>query len=456
MKDNLNIKQTYTNINIKYSKFNSENGKSNEDEEKSGKIKKKLNLIEEYLFKYEDSSKIIINPIKLESLFSEIEDSLSKSIKMKIESKLCENILRFKKSDMKKLAYPILLNFLKPVMSKLEKELKKNEFSYFIFRLLESIQEFKDKLYNIYKEQLTRFEINSNIIIKKRISNFVKFSYEYNDFLNQYTNWHVKSETIMLNMYILSKYYNKNYNFSSEKFNLDSNMPFDINEFIKYYFLDLSVIFLKNINLSLYLFGSLNYTRIILLLLSNYYSGMSIPSIFFSSYSYTSIIFGTYILNWIVNYFITFCENKKNLEKFIRMSKVLHVLNEKIDSIQDSSSDLINYLILFDLSQQVISNCDYDKKDVFLKDVNEKFILQKLDELSGLITMHISKVDGISKEDMKKIKIESVKWIEKIVKIEKNDEENGQSVLVSCMKEEEFNKDDWVLIEMINDYVKES
>jgi len=448
MKDKLNLKTTPTNINVKLiNKDNDQDTKDSKD--------KQINLIDDYLLKNKVTSEVIINPVKLDSLFSEIDNPLSKTIKNKIEAKLCENIVLFKKSQFKKSTFPLLLSFLKPALADMEKEVK-NEFSYFIFRLLESINEFEEKLYNIYKIQLTKFEIKSNQIFKERVSSFVKFSYEYNEFLNEYATWHVKSETIMLNMYILSKYYNKSYDFSSEKFHLNNNIPFDINEFIRYYFLDISILFLKNVNIGLYFFGSVNYTRIILLLLSNYYSGMSIPSIFFSTYAYSSVILGSFVINWIVNYLITYSENRKNLEKFIKMTDVLQMLNKKFDSIQFASSDLISYLILYDLSQQV-NFTTYDKKDFLLKQVNEKFVFQKVDHLSNLISLYLSKIDGITKEDIKKIEIESIRWIEKIVTIEQSqDEENGQSVLISCVKDRETTNDDWVLIEMINDYVKKS
>ena len=417
-------------------------------------ITNEINIIDNYVLENHLTKERILNSIKIDSLFSKTRFNLDPTEKLKLESRFSEHLLIIKKSNFDKQHYPCLINFYKPIIKNLEEndfKDKPNHLIYYIFRIIESFSTLEDKLFDLYKIQISKNDFNLSHSMKEKITSDIKYSHEYTEFINNYSAWHAKSEIIIFSIFLLDEIFKKKFNYVPHKFSLEKNLNWSVNDFATRNFAKLSSTILKNVELGVAVFGSVNYSRIFFLVLSNYYAGMSVPSIFFSTSFCHAALVGTYVFSWIVGTVTSYLDYFKNTQQYFKMSNLLIKLNSKLDNISSTSSDLLKLIILSELHK----NSDEDKDG---KEVNQKLLDKKVEEFSYLIEVHLGRIDDLTDKDFKLIEEESVEWIEKIVNVNL-DEENGKSIceFSTNSKESLSNKgntsnNDWVLIDIIKDH----
>ncbi len=169
--------------------------------------------------------------------------------------------------------------------------------------------------------------------MKDKITTEIKLTNDYNEFISQYSVWHSKSELIMFTTFLLDYVFKRKFKYDAFKFSLGNNLKWNVNEFAKRNFARLSSTVLKNVNICVSIFGNINYSRILLMVLSNYYAGMAISAIFFSTSFCHAALVGTYVFNWIVGVIVSYFDSYKNTEQFIKMTQVLISLNDKLKEI---------------------------------------------------------------------------------------------------------------------------
>lgn len=419
-----------------------------------------IEIIENYFLnttltksKMNNQLECIVNSVKLEHLFLN-PNILPLHDRTKIDIMCDELLLSFKKADLNNNVFPCLLNFFKETFikakqqlssstnpnSKESKELNPKQL-YYVLRIVESSATLENKIHDLYSKLIKRNGFGISSSLKSSLTSEIKYSTEYNDFVNRLANWYSITEISILNFFLISLFFGVSFAFDAKTYSVENNLDFSVNMFAKKNFYRLTSLVLKNAELGVKLFGSVSYSSLAFILMSGFYSGASIPSIFFSTKFCHYALVGTYVFNWIVGSLTGYLDHFTATCEYYRISEILLSLNTKLENVLISGSELIKLLTLyhldkqFDLGEMSMENIQKEskeftnvngieediKKGIYQeksknKVYSQKYLEYKIEELSLLVTRYLGKTDDISEEEMKEIDIQATKWVEELVK----------------------------------------
>lgn len=434
-----------------YNKFTIKQTKTVFKNQKDDDIKpiKTINIIDHFYVNDDCSnSKRTINSINIDELISN-SGSLSFEDKRAVDNKVNEHILLFKKCDLNKALFPCLNTYYSQLLEEalIQYNDNKSKLLYYVLRLIEILPSFENKLFDFYLSLITKTSFGLTKTMKEKISKNVIASNEFTLFCKRYAQWHSESEIIIFTINLLDLAFGIKFQFDSEKFSLQKNLTWSPLVYAKRNFTELSSIFLRNANIGLKIFGSVNYSKFLMMILSNYYSGMSIPAIFWASKIHNYALVGTYAFNCIVTYIADYLDHYSKTIDFSSMKGLLEDLNNKLEKVRFALVELLKLKIVENMSGlEIISN----KEDAisYESDKNNKLITKKIDEKILLITKHLNQLQDISPEDEKQIDLETIAWVEKSINLTSINE-NGVEEQINEKAHESNNY--WTYISIIKD-----
>ena len=419
------------------------------DKEDDIKPIKQINIIDHFYVKDSSStSKNFINSINIDELLSN-SGNLSFEDKKAVDDTVNEHILLFKKCDLNKALFPCLNTYYSNLLEDALKQYNdnKSKILYYILRLIEILPSFENKLFDFYLSLITKSNFGLTKTMKEKISKDVVASNEFSLFCNRYAQWHSESEIIIFTINLLDLAFGIKFQFNSEKFSLKKNLTWSPLVFAKRNFANLSSIFLSNANIGVKIFGSVSYSKFLMMILSNYYGGMTIPAIFWATKFHNYALVGTYAFNCIVTYISDYLDHYSKTIDFKSMKGLLEDINNKLEKVRYALIELLKLKIIeaVSCSERILNReepLSYDSVK------NIKVITKKIDEKMLLITKHLNQLQDISPEDEKQIDLETITWVEKSIDLTLKDE-NGVEEQINEKAHESNNY--WTYISIIKD-----
>ena len=453
----------------------------------------------------------VVNTVKLEHLFVE------KDVITNEDLFIDDQIICFKKADLSSKVFPSVLTYFKPYLIQAKRLLKKeknelllthntilnesisqshsdleeitNYHLYFIFKLTENFNSIENKIYDFYLRQISKNNFGINSSVKSSISNKIKASFEYQEFKQKLANWYSTSELMILQFYIMSYFFGINFNYDINKFTVEQNLEFSIAFFAKKNFYKISSIILKNADIGMRMFGSVNFSSVAFILLSGFYGGATLSSLLWATRFAHYPLIGSYIFNWLVGSVTYHLDDHVATCEYYKISECLESLVVKLNEMNYCSVELLRMVILGELEKNTSLNelslskiccqnnngivedtkptfSDLNNKNYpnYNEELNKAILGSKIEELKLLVNRYLSKIEDISEDEIKQIDIQSTKWVEEVVKYEDILSDNliNGSVVFSNDHEDlkkELNEkkdlnEDWILINVIKQKMK--
>lgn len=415
-----------------------------------------IKLIENYFeINPENKKQIIVNSGVIDEILKELSNIISLSDINQIENLCDKHVLAFKKENLFNFKYPFLINYFKPNLTEMFKTVNQDTTKVVVYlhRLMSLSSSMEDKLIQIYSKSIKSKEFGISELIKGSITTQVKYTQDVSGFLDTYAIWYAQSEIAMFNFYLLNLVFDTKFEFVNTKFSIENNYHWSVDDFGRRNFARLSSLILKNIDIGMNIFGPVNYAGLSMMLMSGYYAGMSLTSLFkATSYCHYAII-GSYVFNYLVGIISKALDSYSDTFYFRKVTALLKKLNDKLNKITTSTKDLIELLIMKELTECFTRN---NQTQSLVTNYSKELLNSKVEEIKMLLQKHILKTDDLSDKELIEIEVEATKWVERSVSVyernEKNEKEteiNGQSFILVNEDNEPKNKDDWLLISLI-------
>lgn len=324
----------------------------------------------------------------------------------------------FMKQNFSKYEFPILLNYFTKIKYK---ENDNNLYDlFFILKFIDSFAIVENKLSNYYLSHIREFNFNLRKDIINLISKDNIISNQYDEFLRKYSFWFCNQEIIYLFIFIFEKYFDINFFYNKNSFDIQNKYKVSISTFIKKSSSYLIGKCLSDSNTVIKIFGLMSYSSFMVNIFSELKNKIKIPSFLISAktlnYNFLTgnTAFNILIYN-ICDYFSTYSNNIC----FSELEILINEINNKFDEIKSLCIKLFKVLTL-------------KKLLVNENQVYKLYIEKIIDKISLTLNHLLSIYDDINLEDEKKIEINSMKWIEN--NINNDDKKNSNWVLIDIIK----------------------
>jgi len=211
----------------------------------------------------------------------EIPDKiLSKENQQKIFNKFIEIDKEFRRKNLSLESFPYLTNSIFVEIEKLHESLKdENEKNYLLCLLINNYFGFRQNLESFYINHITENDFGLSNAITKSFINKVDKSANFTELIKELAKWYIKSEFIIFDLKLLDLFKGVKLPFENESLTLEKNYNFSLKTFTKKNFLKLTSYLVTKLS-GLVNFGSIDYQKLGLLLLSSLTCGLRLSSFF--------------------------------------------------------------------------------------------------------------------------------------------------------------------------------
>jgi hypothetical protein len=220
-----------------------------------------------------------MDDIELYRIKKSLEKDLSQYQIHTVNDYISEFILNFQKENFDNICFPYLKTCVLPyIESCFIKFDNVNSSHYYIILLLGNRNLIYSHVKNYYFNIINKNNFGMTASITNAITNEVRRSKEYQNFITMLSEWYTKIEIIIFYITAINHIFpNIQLIFNETSFNVDNNYKFSVKSFAKKHFLKLASYICKN-------FGSsslqLDYKKMLFMLVSSYTCGLSIRTVF--------------------------------------------------------------------------------------------------------------------------------------------------------------------------------
>ncbi len=217
--------------------------------------------------------------IELQHLLKKLEqEELSSNSQMKISNYFTNIEKLLRKTDFSKNSFPYLTNTIIVEIELTKEKIEDlNESRYFLILIINYYQEFKECLEGFYKKNILQNEFGLSKEITQ--SALQINSSNYNRFVDELVRWYVSTEFIFFNLKLLEIFNGVKIPFEDKNLTLEKNYGFSLKGFAKKSLLKLSGYLVNNLS-TVIGFGTIDYTKLTLLLISSFTAGFSLSNLF--------------------------------------------------------------------------------------------------------------------------------------------------------------------------------